>query len=79
MCENVARRGPLTLQQIIRNTELTPQQVKNSLLILIQHNCVQAFSFESEGHIPLLFLFYFNFHIFMSLKLLLYAEISVWQ
>uniref|UniRef100_A0A2N9GLI8 DNA-directed RNA polymerase III subunit RPC3 n=2 Tax=Fagus sylvatica TaxID=28930 RepID=A0A2N9GLI8_FAGSY len=49
VCENVARRGPLTLQQIIRNTELTPQQVKNSLLILIQHNCVQAFSFESEG------------------------------
>ncbi|KAK4571614.1 hypothetical protein RGQ29_030141 [Quercus rubra] len=49
VCENLLRRGPLTLQQVIRYTELTPQQVKNSLLILIQHNCIQAFSFESQG------------------------------
>ena len=50
VCENLLRRGPLTLQQVIRYTELTPQQVKNSLLILIQHNCIQAFSLESQGH-----------------------------
>ncbi|KAB1210683.1 DNA-directed RNA polymerase III subunit rpc3 [Morella rubra] len=49
VCENLLRRGPLTLQLIVRYTELTPQQVKNSLLILIQHNCVQAFSLEQEG------------------------------
>ncbi|KAL4595149.1 hypothetical protein ACB092_12G070600 [Castanea dentata] len=49
VCDNLLRRGPLTLQQVIRYTELTPQQVKNSLLILIQHNCVQAFTLESQG------------------------------
>ncbi|KAG2715889.1 hypothetical protein I3843_03G102000 [Carya illinoinensis] len=49
VCENLLRRGPLTLQLIVRYTELTPQQVKNSLLILIQHNCVQAFSYEQDG------------------------------
>ncbi|XP_030501360.2 uncharacterized protein LOC115716654 [Cannabis sativa] len=49
VCENLLRRGPLTLQSLIRSTELTPLQVKNSLLILIQHNCVQAFSIEQIG------------------------------
>ncbi|KAK3165073.1 hypothetical protein QOZ80_1AG0028600 [Eleusine coracana subsp. coracana] len=38
------RRGPLSLQEIIRRVELSPGQVKNALLVLIQHNCVQAFS-----------------------------------
>ncbi|KAL5567991.1 hypothetical protein UlMin_024566 [Ulmus minor] len=49
VCENLLRRGPLTLQLLIRFTELTPVQVKNSLLILIQHNCVQAYSSEQTG------------------------------
>ncbi|PON51716.1 RNA polymerase III Rpc [Parasponia andersonii] len=49
VCDNLLRRGPLTLQLLIRFTELTPLQVKNSLLILIQHNCVQAFSTEHIG------------------------------
>ncbi|XP_062078637.1 uncharacterized protein LOC133783115 [Humulus lupulus] len=49
VCENLLRKGPLTLQSLIRSTELTPLQVKNSLLILIQHNCVQAFSSEQIG------------------------------
>ncbi|KAF0891850.1 hypothetical protein E2562_011251 [Oryza meyeriana var. granulata] len=35
--------GPL-VSEIIRCVELSPGQVKNSLLVLIQHNCVQAFS-----------------------------------
>ncbi|XP_059449173.1 uncharacterized protein LOC132180389 isoform X1 [Corylus avellana] len=48
VCESLLRRGPLTLQLIVRFTELTPQQVKSSLLILIQHNCVQAFSLEQQ-------------------------------
>ncbi|XP_062153502.1 uncharacterized protein LOC133861722 isoform X2 [Alnus glutinosa] len=46
--ENILRRGPLTFQLIVRFTELTPQQVKRSLLVLIQHNCVQAFSLEQQ-------------------------------
>ncbi|GMN44598.1 hypothetical protein TIFTF001_013803 [Ficus carica] len=41
VCENLLRRGPVTLQLLIRSTELTPLQVKNSLLILIQHNCCE--------------------------------------
>lgn len=49
VCENLLRRGPVTLQLLIRSTELTPLQVKNSLLILIQHNCVQSFSCEQIG------------------------------
>ncbi|BBG98295.1 RNA polymerase III subunit RPC82 family protein [Prunus dulcis] len=50
VCESLLRRGHLSLKQLIGFTELTPQQVKNSLLILIQHNCVQPFSFDqSEG------------------------------
>ncbi|XP_008234240.1 PREDICTED: uncharacterized protein LOC103333211 isoform X3 [Prunus mume] len=50
VCESLLRRRHLSLKQLIGFTELTPQQVKNSLLILIQHNCVQPFSFDqSEG------------------------------
>ncbi|GKV31142.1 hypothetical protein SLEP1_g39876 [Rubroshorea leprosula] len=47
VCECLLRKGPLTLHNLIRFTELTPLQVKNSLLVLIQHNCVQAFIEES--------------------------------
>uniref|UniRef100_A0A804RLF8 DNA-directed RNA polymerase III subunit RPC3 n=1 Tax=Zea mays TaxID=4577 RepID=A0A804RLF8_MAIZE len=36
--------GALSLQDIVRRLELSPGQVKNSLLILIQHNCVQAYT-----------------------------------
>ncbi|XP_050139976.1 uncharacterized protein LOC126616056 isoform X1 [Malus sylvestris] len=50
VCESLLKRGPLTLKILIGFTELTPQQVKNSLLILIQHNCVQPFSVDqAEG------------------------------
>ncbi|KAK3128028.1 hypothetical protein QOZ80_7AG0581640 [Eleusine coracana subsp. coracana] len=38
------RHGPLSLQEIARRVELSPGRVKNALLVLIQHNCVQAFS-----------------------------------
>nr|XP_029117379.1 uncharacterized protein LOC114913009 [Elaeis guineensis] len=33
----------LSLQEIIRFAELSSSQVKNCLLVLIQHNCVPAF------------------------------------
>ncbi|KAK4275837.1 hypothetical protein QN277_018855 [Acacia crassicarpa] len=49
VCECLLRRGPLTFEQLVRFTELTKEQVKNSLLVLIQHNCVQAFILEQEG------------------------------
>ncbi|XP_020207539.1 DNA-directed RNA polymerase III subunit RPC3 isoform X2 [Cajanus cajan] len=43
VCENLFHRGPLTLDQLIHYTELTKEQVKNSLLVLVQHNCAQPF------------------------------------
>ncbi|KAI4378151.1 hypothetical protein MLD38_015673 [Melastoma candidum] len=49
VCECLLRRGPLTYQNIARSTEISLPQVKNCLLLLIQHNCVQAFSLEPAG------------------------------
>ncbi|KAK6925818.1 RNA polymerase III subunit RPC82-related, helix-turn-helix [Dillenia turbinata] len=49
VCECLLRKGTLTLRDIIRFTELSAQQVKNCLLVLIQHNCVQAFSTVEDG------------------------------
>ncbi|KAK8497865.1 hypothetical protein V6N13_032519 [Hibiscus sabdariffa] len=48
VCECLLRKGPLTLQATVRFTELTSSQVKNCLLVLIQHNCVQAFVLEQS-------------------------------
>ncbi|KAJ4706026.1 DNA-directed RNA polymerase III subunit RPC3-like [Melia azedarach] len=49
VCDCLLRRGPLTRQNIKRYTELSDEQVKNALLVLIQQNCVQAFSTEQPG------------------------------
>ncbi|KAL6127128.1 hypothetical protein ACLB2K_075171 [Fragaria x ananassa] len=49
VCETLLKSGPLNLGALIRSTALTPQQVKNSLLILVQHNCVQPFTQESKA------------------------------
>ncbi|CAI8583766.1 unnamed protein product [Vicia faba] len=43
VCENLLDHGALTLDLVIRYTELSPEHVKNSLLVLIKHNCVQVF------------------------------------
>ncbi|QCE08184.1 DNA-directed RNA polymerase III subunit RPC3 [Vigna unguiculata] len=43
VCENLFSHGVLTLDQLVRYSELTKDQVKNSLLVLVQHNCCQAF------------------------------------
>ncbi|BAT94217.1 hypothetical protein LR48_Vigan02g211100 [Vigna angularis] len=43
VCENLFSHGALTLDQLVRYSELTKDQVKNSLLVLVQHNCCQAF------------------------------------
>uniref|UniRef100_A0A2P2IQ13 DNA-directed RNA polymerase III subunit RPC3 n=1 Tax=Rhizophora mucronata TaxID=61149 RepID=A0A2P2IQ13_RHIMU len=43
-CECLLRKGPLTLQNLCRHADISKkEEVKNSLLVLIQHNCVQAF------------------------------------
>ncbi|XP_059629258.1 uncharacterized protein LOC132271795 [Cornus florida] len=49
VCECLLRRGTLPLAQIIQYTELEKETVRCSLLVLIQHNCVQAFSIIQEG------------------------------
>ncbi|XP_038682927.1 DNA-directed RNA polymerase III subunit RPC3 [Tripterygium wilfordii] len=49
VCECLLRKGPLSLPNITRYTELSPKQVKNILLVLIQHNCVQSFILEQPG------------------------------
>ncbi|KDP22271.1 hypothetical protein JCGZ_26102 [Jatropha curcas] len=49
VCECLLRRGPLNLQAIIRFTGVKETSVKNSLLVLIQHNCVQSFRLIEPG------------------------------
>uniref|UniRef100_A0A0E0C625 DNA-directed RNA polymerase III subunit RPC3 n=1 Tax=Oryza meridionalis TaxID=40149 RepID=A0A0E0C625_9ORYZ len=49
VCRCLLRHGALPLQEIVRRLELSPGQVKNSLLVLIQHNCVQAFNAPREA------------------------------
>ncbi|KAK0597361.1 hypothetical protein LWI29_024534 [Acer saccharum] len=49
VCECLLRRGPLTRSNLKRYTELSDSQIKNCLLVLIQHNCVQAFAVEQTG------------------------------
>ncbi|KAH0463254.1 hypothetical protein IEQ34_007836 [Dendrobium chrysotoxum] len=44
VCECLIRRGSLCFMDVVRFTELHQGQVKDCLLVLIQHNCVQAFS-----------------------------------
>ncbi|CAH9087608.1 unnamed protein product [Cuscuta europaea] len=49
VCECLLRRGTLTLQQIIQFTELSADNVRKCLLVLIHHNCVQAFAIKQDG------------------------------
>lgn len=49
VCECLLRQGTLSLAQVIRYTDLSKQNVTNSLLVLIQHNCVQAFNIQQPG------------------------------
>lgn len=48
VCECLLRRGTLDLSLIARYTELSSEKVKKCLLVLIQHNCVQAFNEEQK-------------------------------
>lgn len=44
-------RGPLPLQDIARFSGLNAAALKSSILVLVQHSCVQAFKVEHEGEI----------------------------
>ncbi|KAG9136413.1 hypothetical protein Leryth_022402, partial [Lithospermum erythrorhizon] len=49
VCDCLLRRGTLTLANIIMFTDLSGVNVKNCLLVLIHHNCVQAFAVQEDG------------------------------
>ncbi|XP_071728941.1 uncharacterized protein [Rutidosis leptorrhynchoides] len=49
VCECLLCKGTLSLVQVIRYTELSKQNVTNALFLLIQHNCVQAFTIQQPG------------------------------
>ncbi|VFQ87948.1 unnamed protein product [Cuscuta campestris] len=49
VCECLLRRGTLTLAQIMQFTELSSPNARKCLLVLIHHNCVQAFNVQQEG------------------------------
>lgn len=49
VCDCLLRRGTQTLHQVVSSTELSRKNVKNCLLVLIHHNCVQAFAIRQPG------------------------------
>ncbi|KAF5772342.1 putative RNA polymerase III Rpc82, C -terminal, winged helix-like DNA-binding domain superfamily [Helianthus annuus] len=49
VCECLLRKGPLSQLEVTRFTELTKQKVTDALLVLIHHNCVQAFTIQQPG------------------------------
>lgn len=51
VCECLIRRGSLSLLEIARFTEFPQRLVKYCLLVLVQHNCVQAFSVSNTAGI----------------------------
>jgi len=50
VCDCLLKKGPLPLREIVRYTELSETLVRNCLLVLIQHNCLQPFLLEEEGN-----------------------------
>ncbi|CAN4101484.1 unnamed protein product [Withania somnifera] len=49
VCDCLLRRGTQPLGQIVYFTELSRENVKNCLLVLIHHNCVQAFAVQQKS------------------------------
>ncbi|CAN6487074.1 unnamed protein product [Victoria cruziana] len=48
VCNCLLEKGALTMQDLARFTKLKLSQLKNTLLVLIQHNCVQAFTRSTD-------------------------------
>ncbi|CAM6025857.1 unnamed protein product [Sphagnum balticum] len=46
VCKSLVYHGQLSLPEIARYTEMSMTQIYNSLLVLVQHSCVQAFKVE---------------------------------
>eukprot|EP00252_Welwitschia_mirabilis_P013219 TRINITY_DN29148_c0_g1_i1.p1 TRINITY_DN29148_c0_g1~~TRINITY_DN29148_c0_g1_i1.p1 ORF type:complete len:546 (+),score=110.47 TRINITY_DN29148_c0_g1_i1:206-1843(+) len=48
VCSCLVYKGTLTMPEIARSTEMSAKDLKNCLLVLIQHNCVQPFRMDPE-------------------------------
>ncbi|XP_020532131.1 DNA-directed RNA polymerase III subunit RPC3 isoform X2 [Amborella trichopoda] len=48
VCKCLLKKGALPLARLAMETELPREQLKKCLLVLIQHNCVQAFQTKKE-------------------------------
>ncbi|CAM6048254.1 unnamed protein product [Sphagnum compactum] len=46
VCKSLVYHGQLSLPEIAHYTELSTTQIHNSLLVLVQHSCIQAFKVE---------------------------------
>lgn len=49
VCAKLIAKGRQTLSEVIRMTELPPSLVKQALLVLIQHNCVNCYLYPEEA------------------------------
>ncbi|KAG6557419.1 hypothetical protein Mapa_000688 [Marchantia paleacea] len=49
VCRCLVYKGPLVLAEIARYTEMNASQLRNCLLVLVQHNCVQGFKIFQEA------------------------------
>ncbi|CAK9225296.1 unnamed protein product [Sphagnum troendelagicum] len=49
VCKSLVYHGQLSLPEIAHYTKMSTTQIHNSLLVLVQHSCVQAFKVEHDG------------------------------
>lgn len=49
VCQTLVFKGQHALPDLGRVTELTPPQLRNCLLVLSQHNCVQGYRVEPDA------------------------------
>jgi DNA-directed RNA polymerase III subunit RPC3 len=52
VCRTLVFKGQHALPDLGRDTELPPPQLRNCLLVLSQHNCVQAYRVEPDAVSP---------------------------
>lgn len=48
VCKCLVHGGPLSIGDIGRLAELNPREVESSIVVLLQHNCVQGFKAQQE-------------------------------
>lgn len=48
VCRCLVNGGPLSIGDIGRLAEVNPPEVENSIVVLLQHNCVQGFKAQQQ-------------------------------